>query len=181
MTTWNIDASHTNIGFTIRHLISKVRGTFSALAGTIELDEKDLTRSSVEVEIDVASISTREPKRDDHLRSADFFDAEKFPKLTFVSRQVLARDGKVAQVIGDLTIHGVTRQVTLDVEDLGRARDPWGNQRLAFEATTQIKRQDFGLEWNAVLETGGFLVGDKVEINLELEAVAAVAEAAKAS
>jgi polyisoprenoid-binding protein YceI len=175
--TWNIDASHTSVGFTVRHLISKVRGTFRAFSGTIDLDEQDVRRSSVRVEIDAASVDTREPKRDAHLRSPDFFDVEQHPKLTFVSTQVLAEDGKVTQVIGDLTIHGVTRQVTLDVEDLGRARDPWGNEKLAFEARTQINRKDFGLGWNAVLETGGFLVGDKVEIDLELQAAALAAAA----
>ena len=176
--TWNIDASHTSVGFTVRHLISKVRGSFGSLAGTIELDEADVRRSSVTVEIDAASVDTREPKRDAHLRSADFFDVEQHPKLTFVSTEVVADgDGKVTQVIGDLTIHGITRRVTLEVEDLGRARDPWGNDKLAFEARTQVDRKDFGLAWNAVLETGGFLVGDKVEIHLEVQAAAAKAAA----
>lgn len=179
--TWNIDTAHTSVGFTVRHLLSKVRGHFATYSGTIELDEQDITRSTVKVEIDAASIDTREPKRDAHLRSADFFDVENHPKLTFVSRQVLAEGGKATQVIGDLTIHGATRQVTLDVEDLGRAKDPWGNEKLAFEARTQINRQDFGLKWNAVLETGGFLVGDKIDINLELQAAVAAEQVARAS
>jgi polyisoprenoid-binding protein YceI len=179
--TWNLDNAHTSIGFTVRHLLSKVRGHFATYSGAIELDEQDVRRSSVRVEIDAASIDTREPKRDAHLRSPDFFDVENHPKLTFVSKEILADGGKVTQVIGDLTIHGVTRQVTLDVEDLGRAKDPWGNEKLLFEATTQINRKDYGLNWNAVLETGGFLVGDKIEINLDLQAAAAAEQTAKAS
>jgi polyisoprenoid-binding protein YceI len=161
-------------------MISKVHGQFTSWTGEIQLDDADLARSSVKVEIDVASIHTNEEKRDAHLRSADFFDAEKFPKLTFVSKSVLGKAGKVNQVIGDLTIHGVTRQVTLDVEDLGRQKDPWGGERVGYEAKTSISRKEFGLHWNVALETGGVLVGDKIEIILEVEAVAEAA-VAKAS
>jgi polyisoprenoid-binding protein YceI len=161
-------------------MISKVHGQFTSWTGEIQLDDADLARSSVKVEIDVASIHTNEEKRDAHLRSADFFDAEQFPKLTFVSKSVLASGGKVSQVIGDLTIHGVTRQVTLEVDDLGRQKDPWGGERVGYEAKTSISRKEFGLHWNVALETGGVLVGDKIEIILEVEAVAEAA-VAKAS
>jgi polyisoprenoid-binding protein YceI len=181
MKTWKIDPSHSAVRFSVRHLmISKVHGQFTAWTGDIQLDDADLARSSVKVEIDAASIHTNEEKRDAHLRSADFFDAEQFPKLTFASKSVLAEGGKVTQVIGDLTIHGVTRQVTLDVEDLGRQRDPWGGERVGYEAKTSISRKDFGLHWNVALETGGVLVADKIEITLEIEAVAEAA-VAKAS
>lgn len=172
--SFNIDASHSQLGFSVRHLvIAKVRGEFTAWTGTIELDEQDVSRSSVKVDVDIASINTREDKRDAHLRSADFFDAEGHPKMTFVSKQVLSEGGKVTGLIGDLTIRGTTRQVSFDVEDEGRARDPWGGERIAFSAKTRINRQDFGLKWNAVLETGGVVVSDNVDISLEVEAVAA--------
>lgn len=178
--TWKIDPSHSAIRFTVRHLmISKVHGQFTGWTGTVELDDLDPSRSSVTVDIDAPSIDTNEEKRDAHLRSADFFDVERFPKLTFVSRQVLTEAGKITQVIGDLTIRGNTRQVTLDVEDAGRTRDPWGGERAGFEASTKISRKEFGLEWNVALEAGGVLVGDKIDITLEVEAVAeqAVAKA----
>jgi polyisoprenoid-binding protein YceI len=181
MKTWKIDPSHSAVRFSVRHLmISKVHGQFTSWTGEIQLDDADLARSSVKVEIDAGSIHTNEEKRDAHLRSADFFDAEQFPKLTFVSKSVLAEGGKVTQVIGDLTIHGVTKQVTLDVEDLGRQKDPWGGERVGYEARTSISRKEFGLHWNVALETGGVLVADKIEITLEIEAVAEAA-VAKAS
>jgi len=171
--TWKIDPTHSAVRFSVRHLmISKVHGQFARFSGEVQLDDADVSRSSVKVEIEAASIHTNEVKRDAHLRSADFFDVEKFPTLTFVSKQVLAEGGKVTQVIGDLTIHGVTRQVTLDVEDAGRSRDPWGNERVGYEVSTRISRKDFGLEWNVALETGGVLVGDKIDITLEVQAVA---------
>jgi polyisoprenoid-binding protein YceI len=172
--TWNIDTTHSAVGFAVRHLmISKVRGQFDTWTGALHLDEDDQTRSSVEVEIDVGSIDTKEAKRDAHLRSADFFDAEHHPKMTFKSTKVLTEGGKVARVIGDLTIRGTTREVTLEVEDLGRAKDPWGGERAAFEARTRINRRDFGLTWNVALETGGIMVGEKIDIAIEIEAVAA--------
>jgi polyisoprenoid-binding protein YceI len=172
--TWNIDTSHSAVGFAVRHLmISKVRGQFATWTGALHLDDGDLTRSSVEVEIDVGSIDTKEAKRDAHLRSADFFDAEHHSKMTFKSTKVLVESGKVAKVIGDLTIRGTTREVTLEVDDLGRAKDPWGGERAAFEARTRINRRDFGLTWNVALETGGIMVGDKIDIAIDIEAVAA--------
>ena len=172
-TTWNIDPSHSSINFSVRHLvIAKVRGRFGSFSGTITLDD-DLAHSKVDVKIDAASLDTREEKRDAHLRSADFFDVEKFPHLTFVASRVEIGGGKATKLQGDLTIHGVTQPVTLTLDDLGRAKDPWGNDRIAFEAKGTIDRKDFGLKWNQALETGGVLVGEKVELSIEVQAVLA--------
>lgn len=174
--TWNIDTTHSIIGFTVRHLvITKVHGRFADWSGTLQIDDEDLTRSSVKVEVDLASVDTKEAKRDAHLRSADFFDVEHHPKMTFVSKRVVVEDGNVAQVVGDLTIRGTTQEVTLTVDEQGRAKDPWGGERVAFSAHARINRADFGLTWNMALEAGGLLVGDKVEIRLDLEAVLASA------
>lgn len=181
MTTsnWNIDLTHSGINFSIRHMVvSKVRGRFGSYTGTVALDEKDLTRSQVEVAIDAASIDTGVEQRDGHLRSPDFFDAEKYPRLTYKSRRIEKLSDERYRVIGDLTIRDVTREVPLEVEFGGRAKDPWGNERAGFSARTAIERKDFGLGWNQVLEAGGVLVGDKVEIDIELEAVKAKAERA---
>lgn len=179
--TWNIDTSHSAVHFTVRHLvIAKVRGVFSRFSGAIQYDDADPRRSSVTVEIDAASVDTREEKRDAHLRSADFFDTDTFPKLTFVSKEVVVEGGRVTKVIGDLTIRDITRPVTLEVEDNGRVKDPWGGERIAFEAKTRVNRHDFGLRWNMALEAGGVMVGYHVDIALEVEAVAEAA-AAKAS
>ncbi|HUQ08146.1 MAG TPA: YceI family protein [Kofleriaceae bacterium] len=178
MTTYNIDASHSNIEFSIRHLVvAKVRGRFTRFSGALELDPADITRSRVSAEIEAASISTNEEKRDAHLRSADFFDAETFPLLTFASKRV-EHVGRLLHVTGDLTIRGVTREAVLRVEHLGLAKDPWGNQRAAFSATTSIDRKDYGLHWNQLLEAGGVMVGEKVEITLDVEAVQLTAQAA---
>jgi len=177
--TWNIDTVHSGINFTIRHMVvSKVRGRFTRFGGTLTLDEADLTRSKVEATIDAASIDTGTAQRDDHLRSPDFFDAERFPELRFRSTRI-DRNGERYRVTGDLTIRDVTREVVLDVEYGGRARDPWGNERAGFIASTSLNRKDFGLGWNQVLEAGGVLVGDRVDIELELQGVrAAAAQAA---
>lgn len=173
MTTFHIDNTHSSIEFSIRHLvIAKVRGRFTKFTGTIQLDEADITRSTVSVEIDAASIHTNEEKRDAHLRAADFLDVEKFPVMTFTSKRV-ERTGDDLRVTGALTIHGVTRDVVLDVEQPGTVKDPWGNQRLAFAARGSIDRKDFGLLWNQVLEAGGFMLGDKLEILLDGQAVKA--------
>ncbi len=170
--TWVIDASHSEAQFTVRHMVfAKVRGHFTKVSGTIELDQEDVSRSSVDVTIDAASIGTREPQRDAHLRSADFLDVEKFPAITFKSRSVTPHGGGRLTVVGDLTIHGVTREVTLEATEGGRGKDPWGNERVGFSATTRIDRRDFGLHWNQALETGGFLVGHDVDIDLEVEAI----------
>jgi polyisoprenoid-binding protein YceI len=173
-TTWNIDPAHTEVGFEVKHLmISKVRGRFGAVTGTIELDAADPSRSTVTAEIDVTSIDTRQEQRDAHLRSADFFDVENFPSITFRSRGVEAAGEGRYRVTGDLTIRGVTREVALDTTDEGRGRDPWGGERAAFSASLVIDRRDFGLTWNQALETGGLLVANDVRITLDVQAVKA--------
>ena len=179
MATWSFDTVHSSIGFSVRHLmISKVRGHFGKWSGTFDYDESDPTRSKLAVRIDAASIDTREEKRDAHLRSPDFLDAEKFPEIAFTSTRIERAGGDDFVVDGDLTIHGVTRPVQLKVEGLGRTKDPWGGERVGFSATTGINRKEFGLAWNVALETGGVLVGEKIDINIEIEAVRASAEKA---
>jgi polyisoprenoid-binding protein YceI len=171
--TWVIDAAHSEAQFTVRHMmIAKVRGHFSKVSGKIELDPENLSRSSVEVTIDAASIDTREPQRDAHLRSADFLDVEKFPEIAFRSRTVAPQGGGRLTIVGDLTIHGVTREIALDAREEGTGKDPWGNERIGFSATTRIDRREFGLEWNQALETGGLLVGHDVDISIEVEGIA---------
>ena len=170
-TTHSIDKAHSEVTFQVRHLLTKVRGRFSEFDGTIEYDELTPERSSVNVTIQAASIDTNERDRDTHLRSADFFDVEKIPTLTFKSTGVTRKRSDHFEVTGDLTIHGITKPVTLAVAFLGKAKDPWGHERLAFEAETTINRKDFGLLWNAVLETGGFLVGDEAKISLSVQAL----------
>ena len=170
--TFTLDASHSHVGFAVRHMmISNVRGEFQTLAGTVTYDPARPEATRVEVKIDVASINTREEKRDAHLRSADFFDAEAFPHLTFVSKSARRRSGGL-DVVGDLSIHGTTREVTLAVEDITPEHtDPYGNRRLGASARTKIRRSDFGMRWNAALEAGGVLVGDEVSIELEVELI----------
>lgn len=170
-TTWAIDAGHSNVEFAVRHLmISTVRGRFPDVIGTVQLDSEDPANSTVDVAVNVASIDTRQEQRDEHLRSADFFDVATFPALTFKSTRV-RRDGDDFQVDGDLTIRGVTRPVTLRATEEGRTRDPWGGERIGFSASTKINRRDFGLTWNQVLEAGGFAVGDEVKITVDVELV----------
>jgi polyisoprenoid-binding protein YceI len=170
--TWQVETSHSLASFSVRHAgIAKVRGTVAITEGTIVLAE-DVTASTVTATLDPATIDTRDAKRDGHLRSADFFDAEQFPAWTFTSTSV-EEGGAGLLVHGDLTIHGVTRPVTLDVELNGAATDPFGMSRVGFSATTTINRKDFDLTWNAALETGGVLVSDKVEISIEIEGVQA--------
>ena len=170
LATWSIDAAHANVEFAVRHLmISTVKGRFGGVSGTVELGG-DPTAARIDVTIDAASIDTRQPDRDTHLRSADFFDVERFPTLTFTSTRV-ARDGDELKVDGDLTIRGVTRPVTLRAREEGRTRDPWGGERIGFSAATKINRKDFGLTWNQVLETGGIAVGDEIKISLDVELV----------
>jgi polyisoprenoid-binding protein YceI len=156
-------------------MVSKVHGRFQTWGGSLELDDEDITRSKVEVTIEAASIDTREEKRDAHLRSADFFDAEHHPKLTFKSTAVKRIGEDELEVLGDLTIRGTTKPVTLKVEANGRVKDPWGGTRAGFSAKATISRKEFGLNWNALLETGGVVVGDKIEIGLEIEAIAKAA------
>ncbi|HEX6039058.1 YceI family protein [Longimicrobium sp.] len=171
--TWNIDPAHTTVEFSVKHLmISTVRGHFGAVTGTIVLNEQDPTASSVTAEIDVTSINTRQEQRDAHLRSADFFDVDTFPSIKFQSTRI-ERDGDHFDVIGNLTIRDVTREVVLHTSDEGRGGDPWGGQRAGFSATTKIDRREFGLTWNQALETGGVVVGNDIKISLEVEAVKA--------
>lgn len=168
--TWTIDASHSEVAFSVRHLgISKVRGRFGSFSGDIVVAEQP-EQSRVSVEIDADSVDTRDAGRDEHLRGADFFGADEHPKLTFVTTDVAAA-GDRWQVTGDLTIAGATRPVVLDTRVAGLATDPWGNERVAFAATTEVDREDFGLTWNTALEAGGFLVGKTVKIEIEVEAV----------
>ncbi len=170
--TWNLDTAHSGINFSARHMVfAKVRGRFGTWTGKAKLDPRDLTRSSVEVEIDGASIDTGLADRDAHLRSPDFLDVERFPKLRFESTRVEKAGGDRYRIHGELTIRDVTRPVVLDAEYGGQATDPWGNQRIAFTATTSIDRGDFGLQWNQVLEAGGVLVGQRVDIEIEVQAV----------
>lgn len=169
--TWTIDTSHSAVHFVARHMvIAKVRGGFKAFSGTVELDEADMTKSTVSVSIDAASIDTAEEKRDAHLKSADFFDVEKFPTLSFKSKSI-TKSGDGYKVAGELTMHGVTKDVVLDANFEGKGKDPWGGERVAFAAKTSVNREDFGLKWNQVLEAGGLLVSNKIEIELEVEAI----------
>jgi polyisoprenoid-binding protein YceI len=174
-TAWNIDPVHSVAEFKVKHMmISNVKGQFTRVKGTLALDETDLTNSHVEASIEAASINTRDTERDTHLKSADFFEAEKFPTLSFKSTRISrVGDGEVA-VAGDLTIHGITRNVVFSVEGpTPPTKDPWGNTRVGLSATTKINRTDFGLTWNAALETGGILVGDEVTITLDVQFVKA--------
>jgi len=181
-TTWDIDTVHSNVDFTVRHLvISKVRGRFTRWSGSLTLDDANPANSHVEVQIEAASIDTHEPQRDAHLRSADFFETEKHPQLLFRSTRVEPAGAARYRVTGDLTIRGVTRPVVLDVEAMGRAKDPWGGERAGFSATTAIDRREFGLTWNQALEAGGVVVGEKVEIGMEIEAVQRAAESSAAA
>jgi polyisoprenoid-binding protein YceI len=174
-TTWNLDPVHSVAEFKVKHMmISNVKGQFTAVKGVLSLDETDLSKSHVEASIEAASIATREPQRDAHLKSADFLDVEKFPTLSFQSTRISrVGDGELA-VTGDLAIHGITRNVVFTVEGpTPPAKDPWGNTRVGLSATTKISRKDFGLHWNAALDTGGFLVGDEVTITLDVQFVKA--------
>jgi polyisoprenoid-binding protein YceI len=173
VTTWQIDPVHSTAQFKVKHLmISNVKGEFTSIKGTLHLDSSDVTKSTIEAIIDAASINTREPQRDAHLKSADFLEVEKFPNITFKSTRVSKKANGQFAVEGDLSIHGVTRKVTLDVEaPSAPQKDPWGGTRIGLEASTRINRKDFGLNWNAALEAGGFMVGDEVTITLDLEFV----------
>lgn len=177
-TVWKIDSAHTEAAFAVKHLmISTARGRFGAVEGLVEFDPTDLASASADVTIDASTIDTREAQRDAHLRSADFFDVEKYPSLTFKSRRVDQIQGDHFTLIGDLTIKDVTREVVLAVESHGFQKDPWGGERTGFSAKTEISRKDFGLLWNQVLETGGLAVGDVVKITLDVELVKTAAGA----
>lgn len=169
---WEIDSSHSGIHFSVRHLvIAKVRGQFGRWTGTLVVPDGNFDRASLDVTIDPASIDTGVSDRDTHVRSADFLDVERFPEMTFKATMVEAAGTGRLRVAGQLTIKDVTRDVPLDVEHHGLVKDPWGNERAAFTAKTSINRSDFGLTWNQVLETGGLAVGDRIDIEIEIEAV----------
>lgn len=173
--SWNIDSSHSNVGFKVRHLmVSNVKGVFGKVGGVVNVDDQDITRSTANVTIDTTSIDTGVAKRDAHLKSADFLDVAKFPTMTFVSTKVVKNGEGRLKVTGDLTLHGVTRSVVLDVEGPSPvAKDPMGNLRRGASAETKINRKDFGLIWNKAMEAGGVLVGDDVNISIEVEVIKA--------
>jgi polyisoprenoid-binding protein YceI len=169
---WQIDTAHSHISFVARHMmISKVRGSFDKFSGEINFDEQNPTNTTVFVEVDLSSINTREEKRDAHLRSADFFHIDEHPTMTFQSKRVEQTGTNVGKLIGDLTIRGITKEVVLDVEYIGTQKSPWGMEQAGFSATTSINRKDWGLNWNVALETGGWLVSDTINIEIELELI----------
>ena len=168
--TWQIDPAHSSATFSIRHMtVSNVRGEFGKVSGMVNWDDADVSKSTAEATIDATTINTHEPKRDTHLKSPDFFDAEKYPTITFKSTHVQKVGANHLKITGDLTMHGVTRPVTLDATYTGEVKDPGGSIRRGASATTKLNRKDFGLTWNKALEAGGVLVGDEVDIALELE------------
>jgi polyisoprenoid-binding protein YceI len=175
VSTWKIDPAHSAAEFKVKHMmISNVKGKFSGISGTLRHDEADSTRSTVEATVPVASLSTGDEQRDAHLKSADFFDAEKFPTFTFKSTEVGRTAPGEHAVVGELTLHGVTRAVSFAVEGPSEpSKDPWGNTRIGLSATARINRKDFGLSWNATLETGGVLVGEDVTITLDIQFIKA--------
>lgn len=170
MKKWTVDASHSSIGFSVKHMmVSKVRGSFSDFTAEVEADETDLTGANIAFTIQVASINTGSEDRDNHLRSADFFDAETYPEIKFVANNI-SKKGDDYEIAGDLTIKDVTKPVVFEAEYGGKGTNPWGVEVVAFEAETKINREEFGLTWNAALETGGVLVGKDIKISLDLEA-----------
>jgi polyisoprenoid-binding protein YceI len=170
--TWTLDLAHSGIHFSVRHMvIAKVRGRFAKWGGQVHIDTNDLTRTSVDVTIDAASVDTGIADRDAHLRSPDFFDVENFPVLSYKSKRVEKVSDGEYRLVGDLTIRGTTREVPVLVQFGGVGKDPWGNERAGFTATATVDRKDFGLRWNQALEAGGVLVGDRVDIEVELEAI----------
>lgn len=175
VSTWKIDPAHSVAEFKVKHMmISNVKGQFTGVSGALTLDAADVTNSKIEATIDAASINTCEAQRDTHLKSADFFDVEKFPSLNFKSTDVARKGEGELEVEGDLTVHGVTRKVKFAVEGpTPPGKDPWGNTRIGLSARTRINRKDYGLTWNAALETGGILVGDEVAITLEVQFIKA--------
>jgi polyisoprenoid-binding protein YceI len=170
-TKWAIDADHSSVDFSIRHMmIANVKGTFHKFTASVEADVTDLTDAVIDFTVDISSIDTRNKDRDAHLVSADFFDIEKYPTMTFQSTTINKSGEGEYDVTGDLTIRGTTKPVTFSVTFEGQGKDPWGNEKVGFSAQGSINRADFGLTWNAALETGGVLVGDKVKVNLQIEA-----------
>jgi polyisoprenoid-binding protein YceI len=171
--TWQIDPAHSAAQFAVKHLaISTVRGAFTSVKGTVQFDDKDITKSSVDVTIDVNSVDTRQPDRDKDLRSDHFFDAEHFPTITFKSKRVEQLSPGKLKITGDLSIRGITKEVVLDVDGpTAPVKDPWGNQRMAINASTKINRQDFGVKWNQTMDNGGVVVGDEVSITIDAEMI----------
>jgi polyisoprenoid-binding protein YceI len=178
--SYTVDPAHTEIQFKVKHLtIATVRGTFVDFEGDFEFDQDSIAASSANATIEAKSVNTNNQKRDDHLRSDDFFNVEKNPKITFFSKEVKNVKGDTFTVVGDITINGVTRTIELDAEFNGAATDPWGNERVAFSAESKIDRKDFGLTWNKVMEAGGLVVGDEVKIHVEVEGIKKQDEAAE--
>jgi polyisoprenoid-binding protein YceI len=167
--TWSIDKAHSDVGFRIKHLMSKVAGSFADFDGMITTDFGNLAASSVSFTIQATSIDTKNADRDKHLRSADFFDVEKYPTISFTSSKIIKTGEGSFDVTGTLTMHGVSKEITLPVTFLGAAQDPWGNTKAGFEIDTTLRRTDFGIVWNKTLETGGFLLGDEVEVTIALQ------------
>jgi polyisoprenoid-binding protein YceI len=171
---WAVDSAHSSVTFTIRHMMSKVRGQMSVKEGWLHGDSDDLASARVDVVLDAATINTGVAMRDNHLRSADgHFDVANYPTITFASKRVEGKDPSNFKVIGDLTIHGKTRELTLDATFNGEGKDPWGNRRVSFSAETKLNRKDYDLTWNQALEAGGFILGDDVKIEIGLEAIPA--------
>ena len=167
--SWKVDPAHTTVGFNVSHLFTSVQGRFDRFEGTVDFDLANPEAAVVRGTVEAASINTNNEKRDKHLRSSDFFDTEKHPKLHFESTKATITQGRNGKIAGNLTIHGVTRAVVLDVKFLGSGKDPWGNERAGFRAELTINRRDYGLNWNELLETGGYLVGDEIEIRIDAE------------
>jgi polyisoprenoid-binding protein YceI len=180
--SWKLDNAHTEVQFAVRHMmISKVRGIFEKFEGTIDLDETHPETASVDIKIETTSVNTRDAQRDAHLRSADFFNSEVFPTMTFKSKKVVLTGDKTAQLVGDLTIRDITHEIILDVEHTGMLKNPWGLTSAGFNAHGKINRKEWNLVWNVGLETGGVLVGDDVELNIEAELLSVPEQAAQAS
>ncbi|MFJ9464770.1 YceI family protein [Viridibacillus arvi] len=171
MTKYNVDQAHSHLAFQVKHMmISKVKGNFGSFTADIDANPEDLTGASIKFVIDVASVNSNNEDRDNHLKSDEFFDVEQFPKMTFVATNIKSTGGGEYEITGDFTIKDVTKSVTFEAEYGGKGTNPWGQEVVGFEAETKINRKDFGLTWNAALETGGVLVGDDIKINIELEA-----------
>ena len=172
VTTWAIDPAHSNVEFAVKHLmISTVKGRFGDVKGTVRLDESNPADTRIDIEIGTASVDTRAEQRDTHLRSPDFFDVERYPTMRFTSKRIEGDIRGTFTIVGDLTLRGVTREATLEAEFTGRGRDPWGGERLGFEAKGKINRKEYGLTWNQALEAGGWVVGDDIKLNIEVELV----------
>lgn len=167
--THTLDATHSSVGFGVRHLMSRVNGTFDKFAMTLVVDRQNPAASTVEFRIEAASINTQNAKRDEHLRSADFFDVAKFPQILFKSTKVVPKGQDRFEVTGEFTMHGVTKTLTLPVAYLGSMKDPWGNEKSGFEIEMTLNRKDFGIVWNAALDSGGFVLGDEVSVRINLE------------